>query len=143
MPFACGVAADGFEGAPNTLGFCATPCAVAGGPDGFPKTLMVVLGWGGCEGAPNGLGEELVKVNGFFAGSGFEFAKGFEDMVAEGPNGGDVVAGANGFDGAGEGDLLEFSSLLSVAMGFANRTCLLTNDPRGFPLPPLPLTVAP
>ena len=66
-------------------------------------------------------------------------ANGFADMVAGFANGEDGFVGANGFDGAGDGDFLRGAAFVSAA----NRTCLLLNVPRGFPLPPLPVTVGP
>jgi hypothetical protein len=84
------------------------------------------------------LNEEGDVVNGLFDVS-FVVTNGFADMVAGFPNGEDGFVGANGFEGAGEGDLLGGAAFVSAA----NRTCLLLNFPREFPLPPLPVTVVP
>jgi hypothetical protein len=148
MLLVCAVAPNGFDVAPNTSmeGLCkASGVGVAaGGPDGLPKTFVVAGAAKACVGAPNGLEEGLGVPNGLLGVSVFADAKGLNDVVAGAPNGEDVPIVTNGFEGAGEGDLLGMvSSFLSAARGSANRTCLLLNVAREFPLPPLPFTVAP
>jgi hypothetical protein len=162
--------AEGCEEAPNGLDRLGVPKVFVvvedcgGGPNGLdeglgepngffdasvfaaPKGLVdVVVGAPNEEGVvagANGLNEGLNVLNVLFGASIVVAAKGLTDMVAGAPNKEGVVAGANGFGGAGEGDLLGLSSFGSAATGFANRTCLLLNVPREFPLPRFPFTVA-